>query len=75
MNVQYADVEGIMKIELTITKSKDLPRGTLPALEKELLKRLKNQYENCSLVNGNARLQSSRAAEADEIGGGVTYRC
>lgn len=50
MNVQYIDVEGIMKIELTINKSKDLPRGAIPALEKELLKRLQNQYENCSLV-------------------------
>ena len=40
MNVQYIGVEGIMKIELTINKSKDLPRGAIPALEKELLKRL-----------------------------------
>ncbi|ASD95681.1 DinI family protein [Salmonella enterica] len=39
-----------MKIELTINKSKELPRGAIPALEKELLKRLQNQYENCSLV-------------------------
>ncbi|HDS4602614.1 TPA: DinI family protein [Citrobacter freundii] len=39
-----------MKIELTINKSKDLPRRAIPALEKELLKRLQNQYENCSLV-------------------------
>ena len=39
-----------MKIELTINKSKDLPLGAIPALEKELLKRLQNQYENCSLV-------------------------
>lgn len=39
-----------MKIELTINKSKDLPRGALPALEIELLKRLQNQYENCFLV-------------------------
>ncbi|EBG6341806.1 DNA damage-inducible protein I, partial [Salmonella enterica] len=29
-----------MKIELTINKSKELPRGAIPALEKELLKRL-----------------------------------
>ncbi|EAR7705910.1 DNA damage-inducible protein I, partial [Salmonella enterica subsp. enterica serovar Mikawasima] len=27
-----------MKIELTINKSKELPRGAIPALEKELLK-------------------------------------
>lgn len=52
MNVQYFDVEGIMKVELTINKSKDLPRGAIPALEKELLKRLQNQYGNCSLVIG-----------------------
>lgn len=50
MNVQYIDVEGMMKIELTINESKDLPRGAIPALEKELLNRLQNQYENCSLV-------------------------
>lgn len=50
MNVQCFDVEGIMKVELTINKSKDLPRGAIPALEKELLKRLQNQYGNCSLV-------------------------
>lgn len=42
MNVQYIDVEGIMKIELTINKSKELPRGAIPALEKELLNRLQN---------------------------------
>lgn len=29
MNVQYFDVEGIMKVELTINKSKDLPRGAI----------------------------------------------
>ncbi|EKK6857029.1 DinI family protein [Salmonella enterica] len=39
-----------MKIELTINKSKELPRGAIPALEKELLKRLQNQYENCNLI-------------------------
>ncbi|EGH6053400.1 DinI family protein [Salmonella enterica] len=39
-----------MKIELTINKSKDLPRGAIPALEKELLKRFQNQYENCNLT-------------------------
>ncbi|EGB6751235.1 DinI family protein, partial [Salmonella enterica] len=36
--------------ELTINKSKELPRGAIPALEKELLKRLQNQYENCNLT-------------------------
>ncbi|EAU3240338.1 DinI family protein [Salmonella enterica] len=39
-----------MKIELTINKSKELLRGAIPALEKELLKRLQNQYENCNLT-------------------------
>ncbi|EOF5683733.1 DinI family protein [Salmonella enterica] len=39
-----------MKIELTINKLKELPRGAIPALEKELLKRLQNQYENCNLT-------------------------
>ncbi|ECC7770422.1 DinI family protein [Salmonella enterica] len=39
-----------MKIELTINKSKELPRGAIPALEKELLKRLQNQYESCNLT-------------------------
>ncbi|ECW8495943.1 DinI family protein, partial [Salmonella enterica] len=34
----------------TINKSKELPRGAIPALEKELLKRLQNQYENCNLT-------------------------
>lgn len=39
-----------MKIELTIDRTKKLPDGAVPALEKELLKRLNNQYENCSLT-------------------------
>ncbi|EAN7620900.1 DinI family protein [Salmonella enterica] len=39
-----------MKIELTINKSKELPRGAIPALEKELITRLQNQYENCNLI-------------------------
>ncbi|ENU0484967.1 DinI family protein [Salmonella enterica] len=33
-----------------MNKSKELPRGAIPALEKELLKRLQNQYENCNLT-------------------------
>ncbi|SFF14601.1 DinI-like family protein [Phytobacter palmae] len=40
----------IMKIELTIDRTKELPKGVVPALEKELLKRLNDQYENCNLV-------------------------
>ncbi|EOT1756545.1 DinI-like family protein [Citrobacter koseri] len=39
-----------MKVELTIDRTKKLPEGAVPALEKELLKRLNNQYENCSLT-------------------------
>lgn len=39
-----------MKVELTIDRTKELPKGAIPALEKELLKRLGNQYENCSLI-------------------------
>lgn len=39
-----------MKVELTIDRTKKLPDGAVPALEKELLKRLNNQYENCSLT-------------------------
>lgn len=29
MNIQYIGVEGIMKVELTINKSKELPRGAI----------------------------------------------
>ncbi|EPH5846973.1 DinI family protein [Enterobacter ludwigii] len=39
-----------MKVELTIDRTKKLPDGAVPALEKELLKRLQNQFEDCSLV-------------------------
>lgn len=39
-----------MKVELTIDRTKELPKGAVPALEKELLKRLGNQYDNCSLI-------------------------
>lgn len=39
-----------MKVELTIDRTKELPKGAIPALEKEFLKRLSNQYEDCSLV-------------------------
>lgn len=43
-------MEATMKVELTIDRTKKLPDGAVPALEKELLKRLNNQYENCSLT-------------------------
>ena len=39
-----------MKVELTIDRIKKLPNDAVPALEKELLKRLQNQFEDCSLV-------------------------
>lgn len=40
-----------MKVELTIDHTKKLPDGAAPALEKELLKRLQNQFENCSSLS------------------------
>lgn len=39
-----------MKVELTIDRTKELPKGAVPALEKELLKRLQNQFDECNLV-------------------------
>lgn len=39
-----------MKVELTIDRTKELPKGAVPALETELLKRLQNQFDECSLV-------------------------
>ncbi|HDX4047738.1 TPA: DinI family protein [Enterobacter soli] len=39
-----------MKVELTIDRTKELPKGAVPALEKELLKRLQSQFDECSLV-------------------------
>ncbi|WP_449568459.1 DinI-like family protein [Lelliottia nimipressuralis] len=39
-----------MKVELTIDLTKELPNGAVPALVKELLKRLQNQFDECSLV-------------------------
>ena len=39
-----------MKVELTIDCTKELPKGAVPALEKELLKRLLNRFDECSLV-------------------------
>ncbi|RBO21783.1 DinI-like family protein [Enterobacter ludwigii] len=39
-----------MKVELTIDRTKELPKGAVPALEKELLKRRQNQFDECSLV-------------------------
>lgn len=39
-----------MKVELTIDRTKELPKGAVPALEKELLKRLQDQMGDCALV-------------------------
>lgn len=38
-----------MKVELTIDRTKELPKGTVSALEKELLKQLQSQFDECSL--------------------------
>ena len=38
-----------MKIELTIAKDKT-PDGAVPALEKELLRRLSQSYDDCKLT-------------------------
>ena len=42
--------EAFMKAELTIDRTKELPKGVVTALEKELLNRLQNQFDECSLV-------------------------
>ncbi|BET40001.1 DinI-like family protein [Atlantibacter hermannii] len=39
-----------MKVELTVDRTKELPRGAVPALEKELLTQLHWQMEDCTLV-------------------------
>ncbi|UTJ74578.1 MULTISPECIES: DinI-like family protein [Klebsiella pneumoniae complex] len=39
-----------MKVELPIDYTKKLPDGAMPVLEKELLKRLRNHLEDCSLI-------------------------
>ncbi|WPR95447.1 DinI family protein [Klebsiella aerogenes] len=38
-----------MRIELTIDKKKELPDGAVPALEKELLRRISADYDDCSI--------------------------
>lgn len=43
-------MEALMKVELTIDRTKELPEGAVPALERELLKRLQSQFEECSLI-------------------------
>ncbi|UUX43871.1 DinI family protein [Klebsiella aerogenes] len=39
-----------MKVEITIDRKKKLPDGAVPALEKELLRRLDQNFNNCRLV-------------------------
>ncbi|EIV3800689.1 TPA: DinI family protein [Klebsiella aerogenes] len=39
-----------MKVEITIDRRKKLPDGAVPALEKELLRRLDQNFNNCSLI-------------------------
>ena len=39
-----------MKVEITIDRQKKLPDDAVPALEKELLRRLDQNFNNCSLV-------------------------
>ncbi|EOQ50836.1 hypothetical protein WC7_01700 [Citrobacter sp. KTE151] len=50
MNVQYIEAEGIMKVEITIDRTKELPKGAVPALEKELLRRISQDYSGCKLT-------------------------
>ncbi|HDT4031550.1 TPA: DinI family protein [Klebsiella aerogenes] len=39
-----------MKVEIAIDRQKKLPDGAVPALEKELLRRLDQNFNNCRLV-------------------------
>ncbi|EKP5280295.1 DinI family protein [Salmonella enterica] len=39
-----------MRIELVISRTKQLPEGAVPALEKELLRRLSQTYDDCKLT-------------------------
>ena len=39
-----------MKVELTIDRTKELPEGAVPALERDLLKRLQSQFDECCLI-------------------------
>lgn len=39
-----------MKVELTIDRTKELPEGAVPALERELLKRIQSQFDECCLI-------------------------
>ena len=39
-----------MRVELSIDRTKELPKGAVPALEKELLTRLQDQVGECTLT-------------------------
>lgn len=39
-----------MRVELSIDRTKELPKSAVPALEKELLTRLQDQVGDCTLV-------------------------
>ena len=39
-----------MKVDLTIDRTTELPEGAVPALERELLKRLQSQFDECCLI-------------------------
>ena len=39
-----------MRVELTIDRTKKLPDGAIPALEKEFSQRLQSEFEDCSVV-------------------------
>ncbi|WP_213192415.1 DinI family protein [Klebsiella aerogenes] len=58
-----------MKIELTIAKDKKLPTGVVPALEKELLRRLSQTYDDCKLrirITSNDGLSVLDGADGDK---------
>lgn len=48
-----------MKVELTIDRTEELPKGAVPVLEKELLKRIQHQFDECNLVIRRAGLDGS----------------
>lgn len=39
-----------MKVEITIDRTKELPKGAIPALEKELVHRIGQNYTDCKLT-------------------------
>lgn len=55
-----------MKVELTIDRTKKLPDGALPALERELLKRLNDRFDKCNLNIKRAGVDSLTVLGADK---------